>query len=368
MQFAWGPIAFGVLVSLARSIHALVLLAWFHAGCASAPVVKSQPLPSAVVSRTEETLSPDVIAQEIDAEGAYRVGPGDSLLVAVYGHPELSIATYAGMQLTGSRGAGLVIDNDGTIQFPLIGSVQVDGKTTAELRVYLEAELAKYVQEPHVTVQLLEAGSIRYYMLGQFTQPGLKYSDRPMRLLEALSLGGSVQLERASLRGAYVARGKRRLPVNFNRLLRHGDMAQNIALKTGDVVFVPDAASEQAFVFGAATGGRTSGAVPFINGQLDILQALAQAGFGFQERFQSDFSEVRVIRGEGDRGQLFVIDVDRVLEGEAAPFYLEPGDVVFVPSTGLTDWNIAMQALIPTLQAASAVLNPFVQIKFLRDR
>ena len=47
---------------------------------------------------------------------------------------------------------------------------------------YLEGELATYVKDPKVTVQVVFTGSIRYYLLGQFTQPGLKYSDRPLRL------------------------------------------------------------------------------------------------------------------------------------------------------------------------------------------
>ncbi len=153
-------------------------------------------------------------------------------------------------------------------------------------------------------------------------------------MLEALSLGGSIALERASLRNAYVARGDKRLPINFRRLLNEGDLRQNIHLRSGDVVFVPDNASEQAFVFGGVFGSNPrGGAVPFMNGHLDLLQALAAAGFGFRERAQSVLSETRVIRSEGDRGELFVVNVEKILDGDAAPFALEPGDIVFVPRT-----------------------------------
>lgn len=340
--------------------------------CSPPPPVVSKPLPSPVVSHEQQELDRDVVRAELELNDhePYRVGPGDSLLVAVYGHPELAISTYGGALGGGQNGrnSGLVIDNDGTIQFPLIGTVAVEGKSSAELRVFLEQELGRYIQDPKVTVQVLFTGAIRYYLLGQFTSPGLKYSDRPMRLLEALSLGGSVELEKASLRSAYVARAGKRLPVNFRRLLRHGDMAQNIVLKTGDVVMVPDNTADRVFVFGGVVGEHVGGAVPFMNGQLDILQALAQAGFGFRERAQGVLSETRVIRGEGDRGELFVVDVERILEGEAATFHLVPGDVIFVPTTALTDWNLALQQLLPSLQSASALLNPFVQIQYLRDR
>jgi polysaccharide export outer membrane protein len=353
----------GVIVVMMLCLHAL--------GCASTPAVVSKPLPSPVVSRQEEVLDPTLLQAVLgEREGdAYRIGAGDTLLVAVYGHPELSIAPYAGSSLNaaqGSRLSGLVVDNDGTAQFPLIGQLQVANKTSNELRLFLEQELGKYLKEPKVTVQVVFTGSIRYYLLGQFTQPGVKYSDRPLRLLEALSLGGSVQLEKASLMTAYVVRNGKRLPVNFQRLLREGDLRQNIRLRSGDVVFVPDNSGDTAFVFGGNAGSNPrGGAVPFRNGRLDLLQALADAGFGSRERATGKLSETRVIRSQGDRGQLFVIDAERMLEGEAGPFPLAPGDIVFVPQTGIASWNEAMAELLPTLQVVSGLLTPFVQIRYL---
>jgi polysaccharide export outer membrane protein len=339
-------------------------------GCGSRPPVTVKPLASPVVSVQRETLDPALLDDAIGGrEGEpYRVGAGDTLLVAVYGHPELSIAPYAGSTLSsqGSRLSGLVIDNDGSIQFPLLGSVSVAKKTSGELQQYLERELTPYVKEPKVTVQVVFTGSIRYYLLGQFTQPGLKYSDRPLRLLESLSLGGSVLLDKASLRTAYVARGAKRLPIDFRKLILDGDMRQNIKLKSGDVVLVPDKSSEQAFVFGGAVGSNPrGGAVQFSNGRLTLLQALAQAGFGMRERAQGQLSSTYVIRSSGDRGELYVVDAARILEGEAAPFELEPGDVIYVPPTGLASWNEAMEQILPTLQTVSGLLTPFVQIKYL---
>jgi polysaccharide export outer membrane protein len=355
-----------------RSVATLGLAAVTACGAPPPPVVV-KPLPSPVVSHRSEVLDPALVAQALGANAnrAYQIGPGDTVLVAVYRHPELSITYYTGASFNaapGGRMTGLVVDNDGSIQFPLIGSVQVAGKTAEQLRVYLEQELGAFIKEPNVTVQVVFAGSIRYYLLGQFTQPGLKYSDRPLHLLEALSLGGSVQFDRASLRSAYVARSGRRLPVNFQRLIREGDLNQNILLEAGDVVLIPDNTSEQAFVFGGAPGSNPrGGAVPFSNGRLSLLQALAQAGFGQREHFQGKLSETVVIRSESDRGEMYVVDAERILEGEAASFELAPGDVVYVPSTALTDFNQALEQLLPTLQTVSSLLTPFVQIKFLSE-
>lgn len=338
-------------------------------GCGSTPPVVAKSVQSPVVSKQTEQLDPALLDEAIGGkEGeAYRVGPGDTILVAVYNHPELSIAPYAGSGMSqNGRLSGLVIDNDGTIQLPLIGGVKVAGKTTDELRKFLEHELAVYVKDPKVTVQVVFTGSIRYYLLGQFTQPGMKYSDRPIRLLEAMSLGGSVLLEHASLSSAYVARGQKRLPIDFRRLVLQGDLRQNIKLRSGDVILVPDKTSEQAFVFGGAAGGTSRGVtVPFSSGRLNLLQALAAAGFGYRDTAQGKLSETRVIRSQGDRGEYFVIDAARMLDGDVGPFELAPGDVVYVPATGVTNWNEALAQLLPSLQTVAGLLTPFVQIKFL---
>ncbi|HVT08393.1 MAG TPA: polysaccharide biosynthesis/export family protein [Polyangia bacterium] len=359
-----------------RSVVMVVLAGAWTAACAAPsphPVVVSKTLPSPVVSQNEEVLDPALLKEALgDGEGQpYKVGPGDTLLVAVYNHPELAVATYAGAigapgTGTAARTSGLYVDNDGSIEFPLIGSVQVGGKTSDQLRSYLETELARFVKDPKVTVQVIYNGSIRYYLLGQFVTPGLKLSDRPMRLLEALSLGGSVVMDHASLSSAYVVRQGRRLPVSFRRLLREGDMGQNIPLHTGDTIVVPDNLTEQAFVFGGAAGSNSRGGpVPFVDGRLDLLQALAAAGIGFRERVQGKLSEVRIIRSEADRGRFFVVDVNKILRGDASSFLLAPGDIVFVPETAVTSWNEAIQEILPTLQTVSGLLNPFVQIKYL---
>src|SRR3569623_161993 len=352
---------------------ALPLAAALLLGCATnrGAIVMTKQLPTPVGSRTEERLDPRLFNPPAEGkEGEpYRIGPGDAILIAVYGHPELAIAAYSGTGvggLPGGRGAGFLVDNDGTAQLPLLGSVPVAGKTLNELRLYLEDHLSHFINQPRGTTQVLYNGSIRYYLLGQFVTPGLKLSDRPLHLLEALSLGGSIIIDHASLAGAYIARKGHRLPVNFRRLLREGDLTQNIPLQNGDTVFVPDNLTEQAFVFGGAAGSNArGGAVAFVAGRLDILQALAQAGMGFRARPRGRLSEVRIIRSEGDSGQFFIVDVNRILRGDAANFPLAPGDIVFIPETALTTWAEAMEQILPSLQVISGLLPPFVQIKFL---
>ena len=87
-----------------------VLFASLCLSCGSRPAVSVKRLANPVVSAQRETLDPKLFDETIggrDGE-AYRVGPGDTLLVAVYGHPELSLwmrlsplAQFAGSQPPG---------------------------------------------------------------------------------------------------------------------------------------------------------------------------------------------------------------------------------------------------------------------------
>jgi polysaccharide export outer membrane protein len=322
---------------------------------------QQQALPSAVLSQHEDHLSPATMERLLHQSITYHLGAGDVVSVSLYLHPDLSVPSPT----SSTKGlAGAIVTNDGNIQLPLLGVVHVAGMTTTQLQAHLTRLYAQYVIDPKVAVQLQVAHSIRYYLLGEFTKPGLVYSDRPLNVLEAMALAGSVSLAKANLRGAYVVQDGRKLPVNFHQLIMAGDLQQNVPLQTGDTVVIPSVSTMRAYVFGAVV---KPGAVPFINGRLSLLQALSDAGMNVNNLTIARLSEIRVIRSEGASGQFYVVNARRIMEGKAAPFFLKSGDIVYVPQTDVSSWNQAIQLLLPSLQAIGAILNPFVSIKFLQQ-
>jgi polysaccharide export outer membrane protein len=344
-------------IKLACMVPIAVLVTACHAPA------NPRTLPSPVVEQHQEELDAELRESAIaEKEGIkYRVGPGDSLLITVFRHPEFTTIPFTGA-IAGLK-PGTVVDNDGTIQFPLVGTIKVSGSTLPEIRETIEKALARYIPEPSVTVQVLVPGSLRYNLIGQFLQPGVKISDRPLTLLEGIALGGSIDLARSNLRGAYIARAGRKLPIDFHRLLRGGDLRQNIRLQNNDVVFVPDNVNEVVYVFG---GGAARGmAVQLLNGRMNLLQALAAAGFGYTDHSQGRFSRVRVLRSAADHAQFYVVNAEKMLRGEAGPFMVEAGDLVFVPETAWTKWNQILAQILPSLQVIAGLLTPFVDIKFL---
>lgn len=329
-------------------------------GCS--PRYQDQPRASPVVSVKEQHLSQAVMRRLLNPQpAAYRLGPGDVVAVSIYLHPRLSVPAVTGAV---SPEPGAVVSNNGNIELPLLGVVPVDGLTARALRARLVKRYARYLKHPLITVQVDKTRSIRYYLEGEFVNPGLKFSDRPLSVLNAMALGGSVILPAADLRAAYVVQDHHKLPLNLYRLLVEGDLQGDVRLQTGDTVVVPSTTAMRAFVFGAVSH---PGPVPFTAGRLTLLQALASAGMNTTSLTNAELRNVRVIRSGGASGQFFVVNARRIMEGRAQPFVLQSGDIVFVPQTGISHWNQALKELLPSLTTVSALLNPFVDIKFLRQ-
>ena len=331
------------------------------------PVPKASPsiiqasLESPILSSQTETLTPDELREVSDtsASQAYVLGPSDIISVYTYLHPELDVPVPGG---GGGGGGGALITSDGTVGLPLIGSVRLGGLTITQAQDALTQDYSTYVNNPKVSVQLVQPQSLRYYLLGAFASPGIKYPVRQMTLLEVLALGGSVDLPNADLYQAYVAHGDVKLPVDLHALLIDGDLSQNISLASGDVVFIPSSQAENAYLFGAV--GKP-GSVQFVSGSLSLLQALASAGLDLTNYTDAQLSRIHIIRTHGRTGEFLIVDATAIMEGKATSFALVPGDIVFVPPTGVATWNQVLSEVLPSLQTISAVLNPFVSIKFL---
>ena len=198
------------------------------------------------------------------------------------------------------------------------------------------------------------------YLLGQFRNAGTYYLDRPLTLLQGLALGGGL-LDAANLRSARLLRDGKTVPVDICQLIEGGRPGRTSGCGPGDTIFVPDDRNQNVFVFGAVN---KPGPVPMPNGRLTLAQALAAAGArrgraatGVRAHHPLPLRHPRRTAGGGH-------EADDERRGPALPAegrghrlpaaqrrrQLEPGD----------------QEILPSLQAFSAILQPFVQIKFLR--
>jgi len=298
----------------------------------------------------------------------YIVGPYDVLSINVskpdfssmVGSASVSSSlTESNLSAGGTQATGYRVDGKGNIQLPFVGMVHVSGMTLQEIQNRLMKIYPKYFKDPWVIVDVKEYKSQPLYVLGQFNNTGVFYMDRPFNVLQGLAIGKGYDAS-ANPRAARIIRDKKVLPVDIYELLMNADQTQNIWLKPGDTIYMPDNKNRVVFVFGAAKGG---GPVPIPPTGLNLLQAIATVGLqeiGYHAR------RVFLIRSfSPTRGQLMLIDVDKIIQGDAMPMALTEGDIIYIPKSALTTWNEALGEMLPTLSAFSAIMSPFVQIKYL---
>lgn len=85
-----------------------------------------------------------------------------------------------------------LVDSDGNIEFPQLGTIHVAGKTRQELIGFLKEKISQYVQNPIINVQLT---NFQVTILGEVNQPGT-YSvpDERISLPKALGLAGDLNI------------------------------------------------------------------------------------------------------------------------------------------------------------------------------
>ena len=200
----------GILVALA--------MASLLGGCASEP--KVTPVPSAASTAAGQP-PPE-----------YLIGPGDTLQVFVWNHPELTVT--------------VPVRPDGMISTPLISGVTAEGKTAAQLGKDLSVALSEFVRNP--TVSVMVTGFVGSYanqirVVGQAAKPQSIPYRANMTLLDVMIAVGGLAEFAAGNRAILLREedGKQvRKTVHLRDLLDKGDVTANVAMRPGDVLIIPE--------------------------------------------------------------------------------------------------------------------------------
>jgi polysaccharide export outer membrane protein len=136
----------------------------------------------------------------------------------------------------------VLIRPDGGISFALAGDMQAAGRTTDELRQELETRVRKLVPGAVVTVSVKAANGNRVYVIGKVNRPGDFALNRPIDVMQAISMAGGVTAFASADRIRVLHRdGAKQNSIRFrySEVARGRNLSQNILLQSGDTVIVP---------------------------------------------------------------------------------------------------------------------------------
>ena len=288
--------------------------------------------------RTPVTLPAELIAYQ---PTAYHVSPGDTLIITVWDHPELT--TPAGSQQQAITN-GRQVQSDGTLFYPYAGKMNVSGMTVEQVRGTLEKKLARYLKDPQIDVNVVGYGG-SVSLQGAFTSTAPQDTTTvPQTLAKVIGRAG-VDVNNADLSGLVLTRDGRNYNIDLDAINRDG-AAQDIYLKPGDRLYLPYNDRKEVYVVGEA---REPKAIPFKTTDLTLTQALGRAGGLNPET--SKGSAVYVVRGMDDQGNpasVFNLDASNpAAYAVASRFHLRAGDVVWIGPAGITRWNRYITQLLP---------------------
>ncbi len=172
----------------------------------------------------------------VSPDANYRIQRGDKLAVKFYSHPELNEPT-------------VIVRPDGFISLQIIEDIRAEGRTAAELRAALETAYNETLLKPIISVSVIEFVAPRVFVGGQVEKPG-RYDLRDANtVVQMVFLAGGftkdanrkmVIVARPDAKGDWQARA-----VNVMKVLDPKNPDNDVELRDGDYVFVPDSKMSQ---------------------------------------------------------------------------------------------------------------------------
>jgi polysaccharide biosynthesis/export protein len=264
------------------------------------------------------------------ADEEYTLGAGDEISIQYPGRPELASKN--------------VIGPDGRITLPLAGSFEIANLSRKAAADKIVVALSAYYTNLAATVEVVKYGSNHVTLLGDVKNPGPINFDQVPTLLEVLSKGGIQSRPDGNLpEQCVIYRGETVLWVDLQELLSTGSPLADLRLRRNDVIFVPAISTRTVTVMGQV---QHPGQIALKHNST-LTSILGEAG-GVSDAAGNNPELQIVHRSNGDKTQ-YVRFKDLLKPTGGMEIALNPGDVIYVPKSGMAKTGFVMQQLAPFL-------------------
>ncbi|WP_228850358.1 polysaccharide biosynthesis/export family protein [Aegicerativicinus sediminis] len=120
------------------------------------------------------------------------VSSPDNIGVAPFNKTEISYVMQDAAGTTVTNPKPYTVSKEGTIEFPKLGVLNVQGKSLTELDNYLTKILKEYIDDPYVDIEIV---NFRFFVLGEVKNPGVYNSENEnMTFIEAIAKAGDLTI------------------------------------------------------------------------------------------------------------------------------------------------------------------------------
>jgi len=309
--------------------------------------VRVIPLTPQNIGRFRAQAAPPHSASELSSARSswqYNIGVGDVLSIIVWDHPELTLSAGPQSSLLES---GSIVNDNGTIFYPYLGQVRVAGRLVGDVQRDLTERLQEFIPDPQIAVKVAAYNARKVVVTGAITAPtSLPVTNIALTLLEAINAAGGL-IENADDQNVTIRRNGKNYLVDLQSFMENGSAGNNPVLRGGDIINVPIAEPQQAFLLGKITN---PGIVNIGIQSMSLTEAITQQG-GLDEA-NADASGIFVFRNQPDRIDVFQLDATSPLAFVLATnFALRADDVVYIVADPAARWNDIIAQIFPTIGA-----------------
>lgn len=277
-----------------------------------------------------DSLPPSLLEEYVDTIS------NDDVLQIVLFHPKRNDIVEAVQKISESIGFRVT---DGKISLPDLCQVDVLGLTLKRASEVIEKIYKKEIEDIEVYVSYKERKVKKVELAGMVCLSSVPV-DGKIRLFDVLSMAKVPT--NANLFKSYMVRDEKLLSVDLHKLLKEGDMSQNIVMRGGDKIYIAEPSAATLMVMGEV---REEKVIDLPAGYISLREALAIA-HGIP--FSGDKSYIQVIRGNIASPKIYLLSWEHVIHLPNKSLLLMPGDIVYVASKPITEWNRFISQLLPS--------------------
>ena len=273
---------------------------------------------------------------------SYRIKAGDVMSIALTDYPNISEST-----------SSLTVDQQGFIQFPLIGRLKASGMSVPQFTATLQSRLQRYLKYSDPQVKMVNYLGSKFFIDGEVAKSGeYPIADVPVTLYSALSMAGGATTEGDSNNIVLNRRGKN-YNLGLQSLRQLGLSANQVYIQNGDSIHVNSQDRNRVYVLGEF--GRVA-PVAIPEQGLSLAHVLGESN-GLNS-FTADAAKVYIVRDNQQYNYTHIYYADmKTITGLALAnrFEMQANDILYVDPTGLTRWNRVISALLPSTSAINTL-------------
>ena len=308
-----------------------------------------------VVKLTQDTLvavQPAQINQQSYAnlfhtgQKNYKLSAGDILSIYLWAYPEITPPTNNISNEEAIKSNGYQIDQNGYIQFPVIGRYKAAGKSLTQVNQELRSQLARYLKTPDVVVRVLSYQGQRFSVQGNVMKGGqFALSDQPISVYTALGMAGGVNTQLGDNAAITLVRQGQTYTLNAIELEKAGYSLHHLLIQPNDTLYVNSRENQKIYVMGEAGKNQS---LPMRDQGMTLSDALGES-LGLNP-LSASRTKIYVVRSNPNHPMTEIYHLNLTSIGDfglANQFKMRSNDIIYVDASGLARWQRVVNQIIP---------------------